>query len=86
MGLEENLIRDRNKIQKEARREGLKEGLQQGQLLVHKMLLEQMTQRFGRLPVRVRRQVEGISSIQELRKLWRKVLRARNLEDMGLGS
>jgi hypothetical protein len=33
----------------------------------------------------VSRQIEGISSVQELRKLGRKVLRARSLEDMGIG-
>ncbi len=79
MGLEENLLRWRDKIHKEA--------LQEGQALsLRQMLLDLMTQRFGRLPVRVRRQVEGISSIQELRRLGRRVLRARTLEDMGLGS
>jgi len=81
--LEENLIAWRDKAAREARREGL----QEGQILsLRKMLLELMAQRFGRLPVSVRRQIEGISSIQELRKLGRKVLRARSLGDMGLGS
>jgi len=77
--LEENLLRWRDKIHKEA--------LQEGQVLsLRKMILEQMTQRFGRLPVSVRRQIEEISSLQELRKLGRKVLRAKTLQDMGLGS
>jgi len=47
------------------------------------MLLQQMTLRFGRLPATVCRQIEGISSLQELRKLVRKVLRAKTLEEMG---
>jgi hypothetical protein len=77
--LEENLLRWRDKIHKEA--------LQEGQVLgLRKMLLEQMTQRFGRLPVSVRRQIEEISSLQELRKLGRKFARAKTLQDMGLGS
>ncbi len=74
MGLEENMTR----WFKEARQEGRREGLQT-------MLLQQMTLRFGRLPAKVRRQVEEISSLQELRKLGRKILRAKNLEEMGLG-
>ena len=49
------------------------------------MLLQQMTVRFGRLPANVRQQIEEISSLQELRKLGRKVLRAKTLQDMGLG-
>jgi len=48
------------------------------------LILQQMTQRFGRLPARVRRQVEAISSLQELRKLGRRVLRAKSLAEMGL--
>ncbi len=44
-----------------------------------------MTLRFGRLPANVRRHIEATSSLQELRKLSRKVLRAKTLEDMGLG-
>jgi hypothetical protein len=76
--LEENLIRWRDKILNQGRREGEILSLQ-------KMLLQQMTLRFGRLPVGVRRQVEGTSSVPELRKLVRKVLRAKSLEEMGLG-
>jgi hypothetical protein len=72
--LEENLTR----MFKQARREGEILSLQT-------MLLQQMTLRFGRLPAKVRRQIEGISSLQELRKLGRKVLRAKTLEEMGLG-
>ena len=80
--LEENLIRWRDRIREEARREGR----QEGQILgLQKLLLQQMNLRFGRLPTNVRRRIEGISSLQELRKLGRRVLRAKTLEDMGLG-
>ena len=75
--LEEVLIKWRETISKEARREGEILSLQ-------KMLLQQMNLRFGRLPADVRRQIEGISSLTELRKLGRKVLRAKTLEEMGL--
>ena len=78
MGLEENMIRWRE----EAQREGQIQGQVQAR---REMLLEQMTLRFGRLPVNVRRQIEEVSSLQELRKLGRKVLRAKTLQDMGLG-
>ena len=80
--LEENLIR----WQEEARQEGRREGRQEGQILgLQKLLLQLMTDRFGRLPANVRRQIERISSLPELRKLGRKVLRAKTLEEMGLG-
>ena len=73
--LEENMLR----WQKQARREGEIRGLQA-------MLLDQLTQRFGRLPAQVRRQVEATTSLSELRKLGRKVLRAKTLDAMGLCS
>ena len=71
--LEENLRRWNDKTRREGQIQARRE-----------MLLEQMTLRFGRLPANVRRQIEGISSLQELRKLGRKVLRAKTLQDMGL--
>jgi flagellar biosynthesis/type III secretory pathway protein FliH len=84
--LEETLIKWRDEIRKEARQEGLKEGLQEGRVLsLRKMLLQQMTLRFGRLPKPVRSRVEQITSTQELEKLTRKVLSATSLEEMGLG-
>jgi hypothetical protein len=73
--LEENMLR----WQKQARREGEIRGLQA-------MLLDLLTQRFGRLPATARRQVEATTSLSELRKLGRKVLRAKTLDAMGLGS
>jgi hypothetical protein len=83
--LEETLIKWREQIRREAQREA-RAALREGRLEpLRKMLLEQMTLRFGRLPATVRRQVEEISSMQELRKLGRKVLRAKSLEEMGLG-
>jgi putative YhgA-like transposase len=80
--LEETLIKWRDQLVREARREALREGRIKER---REMLLELMSQRFGRLPVEVRRQIQGISSIQELRKLGRKVLRAKSPEEMGLG-
>jgi putative YhgA-like transposase len=91
--LEENLILWSEKIRKEALREGRKEGrreareearrkIQEG---MRKVLLQQMTLRFGRLPEKVRRRVEQINSNQEMQRLTRKVLSAKSLEEMGLG-
>jgi len=53
--LEENLTLWIQKVIREARREGRQEGRREGRqegrlLMVRTMLLEQMTQRFGRLP------------------------------------
>jgi hypothetical protein len=90
--LEETLIKYKEQVRREADeiiRQGLR-GVREAARLARlegrrELLLEQMTQRFGRLPAKVRRQIEEISSIQELRKLGRKVLRAKSLEEMGLG-
>jgi putative YhgA-like transposase len=72
--LRQQAQRDARAARREAHREGRRD-----------QLLELMTERFGQLPISVRRQVEEISSIQELRKLGRKVLRAKSLEEMGFG-
>ena len=79
--LEENLMRWEEKVRREGRREGRQEGI----LSLQAMLLDQLTLRFGRLPAKVRRQIEATTSLSELRKLGRKVLRAKTLEAMGLG-
>jgi len=85
-GLREGRQEGRQEGRREGRQEGRREGRREGQILsLQTMLLQQMTVRFGRLPARVRRQIEEISSLQELRKLGRKVLRAKTLQDMGLG-
>lgn len=62
----------------EARQEGREESLR-------KVLLQQMTLRFGRLPKDVRSQMERITSVQELEKLARKVVTVKSLREMGLG-
>jgi uncharacterized protein DUF4351 len=79
--LEETLIKWHDEIRQEA----LKEGRQEGQVLtLRKMLLRQLTLRFGRLPKTVRSRVEKISSTQELELLTEKTLSARSLKEMGI--
>ena len=72
--LEENMRYWEKKVRKESEIEGMR-----------KLLLRQIAQRFGRLPVRVRRQVEQVASTQELLTLAGKVLVAGSLEDLSLG-
>ena len=48
-------------------------------------MLRQMRQRFGRVPRRVREQVNAISSLRELEKIADKVLTAGSLKELGLG-
>ena len=74
--LEETLVKWRDNIIRETRREAALE-------VRRRVLLEQMTARFGRLPHEVRSQVEQITSAEELRKLSRRVLKAKSLQDMG---
>jgi Putative transposase, YhgA-like len=49
------------------------------------LVLQTLRQRFGRLPERVRRQVNEISTPRELSALNRKVLTAKTLRETGLG-
>ena len=72
---EENMRAWARKARLEARQEGEIDGMRS-------LLLQMMTERFGLLPARVRRQVERISSGQELRELARRLLAAASLEDM----
>jgi len=83
--LEETLIEWGEKIRKEAHKEARLEGRKEGQILgLRRVLLQQMSLRFGRLPKDVRSRVEQITSTQELEKLTRKILSAKSLEEMGL--
>ncbi len=72
--LEENMRVWARKARKEGEIKGIRE-----------VLLQLMTQRFGHLPMRVRRKVEEVSSVPELRKLTGRVLVAGSLEEMNLG-
>ena len=79
--LEETLVKWRDQIIRETRRDER----QRTALEVRKqVLLEQMTARFGRLPREIRSQVEQITSAEELRRLARRVLRAKSLQEIGL--
>jgi len=67
------------------RAEGWEKGYREGmELCARKVLLRVLTQRFGRLPVAVRRRVEEIDSVDRLIRLAERVLTARSLEDLGL--
>ena len=58
---------------------------EEGRGEMQKMLLQQMTLRFGRLPRNVRQRVEAISSMRELRGLAQRVVLAKTVQDLGLG-
>jgi len=82
---EETVREWEKKLRKEGQQKGRQEGRQEGLVEgMQKVLLRQMSLRFGRLPQSVRRQVEQIASVRELEKLTRKVLRAGTLEEMGI--
>lgn len=83
--LEETAVEWRRQWRKEALAQGRQEGQKEGAVKgTRKLLLQQMTHRFGRLPVQVRHRVEEISSIAELSKLGKKLLSAKSLRDLGL--
>jgi predicted transposase YdaD len=84
-GRKEGREEGREEGRQEGRKVGRQEGRKEGRVLgLRKVLLQQMTLRFGRLPKNVRSQVEQMASTQELEKLTRKVLSASSLEEMGL--
>ena len=73
--LEENMIRWHNSVKREGRVEGMQ-----------RLLLNLMKQRFGPLPLPVRRQIREISSVSELEGLAGRLLTASSLADLGLTS
>lgn len=79
--LEETLIKWREQAFQEGRREGRLEGRLEERLEV---LRDLMVQRFGRLPKTVQRRLDDITSIEEVQRLTRKVLKAASLQEMGL--
>lgn len=83
--LEQTLEEWGQKLRKEGRREGRKEGLEEGQLKgMQKLLLEMLRDRFGPVPQSVRQRLGEVSSQDEMRRISRRILKARSLEDTGL--
>ena len=72
--LEDTLVKWRDMIVRETRRDERREGL-----------LRMMARRFGPVPEEVRQQVEQITSNKKLERLEGKVLSAKSLQEMGLG-
>jgi hypothetical protein len=62
--------------------EMLIEGQRQG---IRQVLLDQMEQRFGPIPDEIRSRVEGIQSVDRLKRLAHKVLLAKSLKGLRLG-
>jgi flagellar biosynthesis/type III secretory pathway protein FliH len=75
-------IKGRVEGQNEGRRAGRQEGQIEG---MQKLLLQLLEQRFGGLPLVVRRQVRAITSARRLGALAKRVLVADSLAKMGLG-
>lgn len=79
--LEETFKEWEQKMRREGRREGRQEGEVQG---MQKVALDLLRQRFGPVPQNVRERVRALSSSSELRKLTRRILTAKSLQDTGL--
>ncbi len=79
--LEETLIKWRDQIVRETRREALREGRLEAR---REVLREQMTLRFGPLSEEVRCHLDQLTSLKELGKLTRRVLTAKSIEGMRL--
>jgi hypothetical protein len=59
-------------------------GYQEGRITgIQKLLLYEMTLRFGRLPIQARRRIKAISSTRKLLELGRNMLAAKSLQHLG---
>jgi predicted transposase YdaD len=85
--LEETLIEWRDNLQRESRKAGEKVGKREGKRAgkmegLRQILLYQLEQRFGPLPLQVRRKVRNLSSVKKLEELAKRVLVAGSLAEM----
>lgn len=67
-----------------AEAQGVEKGLAQGIEVLRGILLDQMDQRFGGIPVQVRQRVEAIDSMDVLARISRKILTVSSIEDLHL--
>jgi predicted transposase/invertase (TIGR01784 family) len=79
-GLQKGREEGRREAREEARREVLKEGELKG---MRKMVLQMLRERFGSIPQPVRRRIEETSP-SELRKVVRRIMTAKSLQETGL--
>jgi predicted transposase/invertase (TIGR01784 family) len=68
----------------EGREKGREEGVKQSLQTLRPVVLAQMEQRFGQISEETRRQVEAISSMEELARILGKILKAGSLADLDL--
>jgi len=68
----------------QGRREGKEDGIEEGRRQVTQIVLDLLSERFGAVSDRVREQLET-ESLDRLRLLAKRVLRAKSLDDSGLG-
>jgi len=72
--------------EKKAWRRGRKEGREEGRLLgTRRTVFRLLEQRFGAIPAKVRKQLQAISSPEDLEGIADKILTAGSLQDLGLG-
>jgi hypothetical protein len=67
------------------RAEGRQEGLEKGMEKMRGVVLDLLSQRFGRLSAQPRRRIADIASLDDLADLARKGLRVDSLEELRLG-
>jgi len=84
--LEEAIIAWEKKAWRKGRKLGLEKGLEEGLLLgARQMLLRLLEQRFGPIPAKALRQLQAISSSEDLERITDKILTAGSLQELGLG-
>ncbi len=69
----------------EGRQEGKAEGRQEGVTKLQNVVVDLMSQRFGHLSERTRRQIATITSLDELAELARNVLKVHSPEELSIG-
>jgi predicted transposase YdaD len=74
----------RQKGLQKGRQEGLQKGLQKGVRAFQDFLLSEMVERFGPVPRTIRRRVESVQDLEELKQLGKRLLAATSLDDLGL--
>ena len=82
IGIEKGMQQGMRQGMRQGMQRGMQQGIQQGMLLeAREMLIEVLTERFGRISDKLSEQIESIDSRERLKALLRQLLKAKSLKE-----
>ena len=74
-----------DEMKAEGRQEGIEEGIEKGVEKMRNVVVDLLSQRFGRLSESTRHRIAALTSLDELAELARNVLKVDSPEELGIG-